>query len=259
MPQRPLSKKRQVITELYRQCKERGDLRFNNNAVKAVCAKIGFGNPYDATKWDSSSLLPPMLVEDDTFVVHLGKGWHQFVHGISIGYHRFEDVPETDTLQWNYARSVLNNVNSSESNILSVGYNQRIIHDFLYKDITASPRVYGSNRTHIPLNYSIGDRRISVKRVQVEIDYTVERQGAVTIFEAKNGFPEDFNVFQLFNPVRYYTRLKETRKLPIDSVESCYLLRDGARLRLYLYTFDDLDTPASIRLLRNAEYTLVER
>lgn len=197
------------------------------------------------------------------FVVHLGRhqrlGWHQFVKGISAGYHRFEDVPEEETHQWNYHRSILNNVNSSESNILSVGYNQRIIHEFLYRDIAASPKVYGSNRTQIPLNYSIGDRRIIATRLQVEIDFTVENLGDVTVFEAKNGFPLDFNVFQLFNPVRYYKGLQETRGLRIEKVEGCYLLRDGARLRLYLYTFDDLDTPASIRLIRNAEYTLVER
>ena len=254
-----MSKKQRVITELYRLCKERDDFRFNNDEVKAVCAEVGFGNPYDATKWDTSSQLPSALLVDDAFVVHLGRGCHQFVNGISIGYHKFEKVPESLVRRWKYARSVLNNVNSSESNILSVGYNQRIIHDFLYEDITASPRVYSSNRTHIPLNYSVGDHRIAVERVQVEIDYTLEHRGAVTIFEAKNGFPSDFNVFQLFNPVRYYTGLKNERNLLIGSVQACYLLRKGNDLRLYLYTFDDLDTPASIKLLRNAEYTLVER
>ena len=256
---KPLSKKKQVITELYRRCKERGQTRFHNDDVKAVCAKIGFSNAYDATKLDRSALLPPALVDDDVFVVHLGEGWHEFVEGIGVGYHRFENVPEEGHVQWPYHRSILNNVNTSESNILFVGYNHKIIHDFLYQDISAAPRQYGANRTKIPLTYSIGEHRIKATKVQMEIDLTVEYNNDVTVFEAKNGFPPDFNVFQLFNPVRYYWGLREELSLLIEEVNACYLMRKGDRIRLYLYTFDDSDTPASIRLLRNAEYTLVER
>ena len=256
---KPLSKKQQVITELYRLCQQRRDFRFHNDDVKSACSKIGFSNAYDATKLDRSALLPPALIEADTFVVHLGEGWHQFVEGIAIGYHRFENVPEEAHIPWPYHRSILNNVNSSESNILFVGYNHKIIHDFLYQDISAAPRQYGAHRTKIPLNYSVGNHRIRATKVQMEIDLTVEYNNDVTVFEAKNGFQHDFNVFQLFTPFRYYNRLKRTKNLPIASVEACYLLRYRNRLRLYLYAFDDLDTPASIRLLRNAEYTLVER
>ena len=240
-------------------CQLRRDFRFHNDDVKAACNKIGFSNPYDVTKLDRSSLLPPAIVEDDTFVVHLGEGWHQFVKGIAVGYHEFEQVPMNRKREWPYRPSILNNVNTSESNTLFVGFNHKIIHDFLYNDISAAPRQYGSNRTKIPLHYSLGDHRIKATKVQMEIDLTLEYRSGVTVFEAKNGFRGDFNVFQIFTPVRYYTRLKETKNLPIEFVQACYLLRYRNRLRLYLYAFDDLDTPASIRLIRNAEYTLVER
>ena len=252
-----LSKKQTVITRLYAACKERGELTFDNDDVKRVCAEVGFANPFDATKWDNSAALPDALAGDDVFVVHLGGGRHRFVAGIDIGYHTFEAVPENRRYQWYYRRSMLNSINTSESNVLSVGYNQRIIHDFLYEDITASPKVYGSNRTHIPLDYSIGSDAISVARVQVEIDFTTEYLGAITVFEAKNGFPQDFNVFQLFNPFRYYLRAAEDK--PVSSIQCCYLLRKNELLRLYLYSFTDSRSPGSIRLERNAEYTLVER
>ena len=256
--QRPPSKKKQVIAELYATCKSRGNFVFTNDDVKAVCARLSFSNPFDATKIDSSTGLPDALIEDDAFIVHLGRGSHQFVFGIKNGYHRFEPIPGNRKSQWNYRRSMLNNINTSESNILSVGYNQRIIHDFLYEDIAASPKVYGSNRTHIPLDYRIGNDEIDVRRVQVEIDFTVEYQGHITVFEAKNGEPEDFNVFQLFNPFRYY--LQVTEFLPVSSIQCCYLLRPEAdKLQLHLYDFTDPRNPGSIELLRNAEYTLVER
>lgn len=259
MTSQPLNKKQTVITELYRLCKDRGDLGFDNEEVKTVSARYNFKNPFDATKWDNTRVLPKALIDDDVFVVHLGEGRHQFVSGLALGYHKFEIVPEENRYLWPYRRSILNNINSSESNILSVGYNHRIIHDFLYQDIAASPKVYGSNRTKFPLDYRIGDLEVKASMVQVEIDYTAEYMGNVTVFEAKNGRPADFNVFQLFNPIRYYTRLGTTRDIEVAQVNGCYLLRQKNRIRLFLYTFTDDKDPGSIQLLRNAEYTLNER
>lgn len=253
---RPESKKKQVLERVYKVCQASGIFVFNNDLVREICAQVDLKNHFDVTKIDSSAALPEALRRDDVFVVHLG-GSHQFVRGVAAGYHRFEPIPDYAKFQWHYRPSILNNINTSESNILSVGYNQRIIHEFLYEDITASPKVYGSNRTKIPLDYRLGEDRISASSVQVEIDMTMEREGAITVFEAKNGRPPDFNVFQLFNPYRYY--LRETQGAQGVSIDCCYLLRSASRLRLYLYRFQDPRDPGSIQLVRNAEYELVER
>ena len=252
-----LSKKQTVIARLYALCQEKQDMNFSNDEVKAIASEVGFGNPFDATKLDSSRILPNALVQDDVLIVHTGRGRHRFVRGIATVFHQFEEIPEESCKQWSYRRSILNNINTSESNILSVGYNQRIIHDFLYEDIAASPKLYGSNRTHIPVDYRIGDESIDADRMQVEIDLTLEHNGAITAFEAKNGQPADFNVFQLFNPFRYYQRV--TADADIRSIQCCYLVRRGDRLRLYLYSFSDSQDPGSIQLVKNAEYTLMER
>ncbi len=262
MVEQSLNNKQTVITRLYEMCLDRGRMVFDNNEVRQVCVDIGFGNHNDATKIDNSAGLPGRLWHDDIFIIHLGRegngpGRHQFVPGIANGYHQFENIPVERQYQWRYRRSILNNINTSESNILSVAYNQRIIHDFLYEDIAASPKVYGSNRTQIPMQYRIGDTEINVRRVQVEIDFTLEYLGMITVFEAKNGAPPDFNVFQLFHPFRYY--LRATENLDVESIQCCYLLRQDNRLRLYLYSFPEPDNPGSIQLQRNAEYTLVPR
>lgn len=254
---RPQSKKKQALEMVYKECQARGRFAFDNDLAREICAQVGLKNHFDITKIDSSAALPDALRQDDVFVVHLGGGNHQFARGIAVGYHRFEPIPDYSKFPWQYRPSILNNINTSESNILSVSYNQRIIHDFLYEDIAASPKIYGSNRTHIPLDYRIAADRISVSRVQVEIDMTMEHQGRITVFEAKNGTPTDFNVFQLFNPYRYY--LRETQGAQSVSIDCCYLLRAASRLRLYLYRFQDPRNPGSIQLVRNAEYELVER
>ena len=66
-------------------------------------------------------------------------------------------------------------------------------------------------------------------------------------------------MLQLFNPYRYYLNVAEANGLAMQSVQGCYLLRQGRRLRLYLYSFDDPERPGSLRLERNAEYNLVLR
>ena len=222
-----MGKKQDILTELYTRCKRCNDFVFTNEDVKVVSGKFEFKNPFDVTKIDNSAVLPDVLRNDDVFVVHLGKGRHRFVSGIWRGYHTFEAIPDDKRVQWPYRRSLLNSVNTSESNVLSMANNQRIIHDFLYEDIAASPKAYGSNRTHIPLEYHIGETPVSIDRVQVEIDFTLEYMGEVTFFEAKNGAPHDFNVFQLFHPYHYYMQVMEDKKLEIKIIRGCYLVRGG--------------------------------
>ena len=97
----------------------------------------------------------------------------------------------------------------------------------------------------------------------MEIDLTLEYQGIVTVVEGKNGFPEDFAVYQLFHPFKYYYLLKQENSIAINEITCCYVLRrkqqDASILRLYDYTFDDINRIESIRLLKKAQYTLVRR
>ena len=53
-----MSKKSEVLLELYNICKKRNDFVFDNNLVKNVSRSIGFGNPFDVTKIDNKNKLP---------------------------------------------------------------------------------------------------------------------------------------------------------------------------------------------------------
>ena len=257
------NKKHKVITEIFKMCESSKDLIFDNDMVKSVCHKHKFGNPFDATKLDSSEELPPILKEKDYFIVHLGEGRHKFVKGIDIGFHTFEEIDEANIFDWKYRKSILNELDTSEANILSIANNQRIIHDFLYEDIVASPKVYHPRRTKISLTYKIGRETIEACNLQMEIDLTMELHGDVTIFEGKNGFPRDFAVYQIFHPFKYYSILKREEKLAVNQITCCYVLRkmDGGRsiLRLYNYTFEDEKDISMVKLLKSAQYTLIRR
>ncbi|MEA3310137.1 MAG: hypothetical protein U9Q70_11595 [Chloroflexota bacterium] len=258
-----MGKKQQVISKLFELCKKRNDFVFDNKLVKKVCAKIGFKNPYDVTKIDNSSILPSDVREQDYFIIHLGMGTHQFVRGVHFGYHKFEPISDDEKIRWKYRKSLLNEFDTSESNILSVANNQRILHDFLYKDMVASPKAYNSRRTKKSITYFVGDELIKTTNLQMEIDFTLEYHGDVTIIEAKNKYPEDFAVYQLFHPYKYYRKLKKEENVAIKQISSCYILRgqseEGSVLRLYKYTFADENQIGSIQLVEKAEYSLVKR
>ena len=100
--------------------------------VKEIAKKHGFGNPFDATKVDSSSTLPAIIRDEDYFLIHLGGGKHRFIKGILDGYHQFEAI--TESIEWGYIPSILNDTDTSESNVLSVIANQGVLHQFIYNE-----------------------------------------------------------------------------------------------------------------------------
>ncbi|MGB9615106.1 MAG: type II restriction enzyme [Fervidobacterium sp.] len=255
--------KQQVISRLFEICMEKGDMTFDNHLVKKISQEVGFGNPFDVTKIDHSTLLPPELHEKDYFIVHLGEGIHAFYPGIKYGYHKFEPILDQEKIPWKYRQSLLNEFDSSESNILSVVSNQRILHDFLYNDIVASPKVYNARRTKKSFKYMIGNKEVTTTNLQMEIDLTLEYQSIVTIIEGKNGFPEDFAVYQLFHPFKYYSELKNHHQIEIEQITCCYVLRKKFQnetiIRLYNYTFYDEKHIDSLTLLNKAEYVLMKR
>ncbi len=258
-----MGKKQEAITEIFKECQKQGNYEFDNDVVRTISKKVGFGNPFDVTKLDDTKKFPNILLEKDYFIIHIGGGKHKFIKGIKNGFHSFEKIIKKNVFEWKYRQSILNEYDTSESNILSVGFNQRIIHDFLYDDIVANPKMYSSRRTKTSLNFNIGNEAIEARNLQMEIDLTTEYNGMVTIFEGKNNFPENFAVYQLYFPFLYYYNLQIANELKISDINCCYLLRkkenSQSTIRIYQYTFENPLDITSIKLLKNAQYNLIKR
>ena len=124
------SKKHLVLEALYQYFGKQNSFTFHNDLVKEISKQYGFGNPFDATKLDSSEKLPQSFIDKNICILHLGGGYHQFIKGIDKLYHPFEALEQS--INWQYKKSLLNEYNDSESNILSVANNQRILHHFLF-------------------------------------------------------------------------------------------------------------------------------
>lgn len=266
------SKKDKVIEELYKICKRKNNYVFHNDLVKDVCKKVGFGNPFDVTKLDNKTKLPEILINNNIAIIHLGSGKHKFIKGIEKVYHDFEPIQET--LDWKYQKSLLNQYNSSESNILSVANNQRILHHFLFDqdtelddvDILNRPKTYFPHRTKTSFQYSFGkEAEIELKNIQIEIDLTIEFKGIVGVFEGKNGKPDNFAVYQLYHPFLYYYKAnsQETIKGKIKEIFGVYVVREKANtgdiLKLWAYTFSNPFDITSIKFVKSAAYKLIQQ
>ncbi|MDI9313536.1 MAG: hypothetical protein QM529_02510 [Hydrotalea sp.] len=267
MIKKKLSKK-QIIEILFTDCKKKGDFVFHNDDVKKI-SQGTFSNQFDVTKIDSSTKLPPILREMNYGLIHLGGGYHQFVYGINNLYHTFELT--NDQIQWPYQKSLLNNYNTSESNLLSVANNQRILHHFVFgencdvnhPDIKKRPKTYFPHRTKYQMSYLINNQLVETKKsLQMEIDLTIEYQGVVAVFEAKNGTPIDFSIYQLFNPCYYYHQARKDEKVngSLKEIYAVYLTRKDKLsniLNLWCYRFKNPEDMGSIEFIKSASYHLI--
>ena len=218
---------------------------FDNKLVKSASQECGFGNPFDATKIDHSHVLPEIYREKDKCLIHLGRGRHAIVDGIGKFFHCLEPIDSDEEVKRPYKKSILNEADTSESNILSVIFNQGIIGEFLYEGAEnlqeQKTNIYIARRAKFSGNYIAGNKDIKVESVQIEIDMVLECEGCITIFEAKNNprnIIKDFSIYQIFLPYLYYCRLEQEGTIEnVESIDCCYVLRARDKLSLYLYEF----------------------
>ena len=265
-----MNKKEKVLTALFKICQKSGNYQFDNKLVKKIAQKYQFGNPFDATKIDNKEKLPKVLKENDFAIIHLGDGKHQFIKGIDLVYHSFE--PIAGIIKWEYQKSLLNLYNTSESNILSVANNQRILHHFLFGkdtefndiDIFKRPKTYFPHRTKTNFSYLLSqDILVNLENIQIEIDLTIEYQGTIGVFEAKNGQPDNFAIYQIYHPFLYYYEAKKDKNIndKLKKIICVYLVRNTKTndIHLWAYTFSNPYDISSIKFLKSATYQLIQK
>ncbi len=258
-----MSRKKEVILSLFKKFEKEQFKFFSNALVREASEKVGFKNHFDVTKIDKITDLPQELIDKGYIIHHIGGGRHRFIKGLNHAYHTFEYIPPENSVTKQYKSSILNEINSSESNILSLINNQKILHSFLYNDEKAQPKIYNAHRTQTSFAYNIGNLPVTLDKIQIEIDMTCELNGEVTIFEAKSNLTGDFAIYQIFHPFLYYQSLNEKKNLGINKVNCCYVLKkaydDYTTVRMYLYTFTDITQISSLKLLKYVEYKLCKK
>ena len=251
-----MSKKKAILTDIFQICREQSHFYFNNDLVKDISTKHGFRNHNDVTKIDCASLLPDEIQSKQYCVAHLGRGNHRFIKALDVWFHDFENFDLDEVKARYYKPSLLNHTDTSESNIISTAFNQRILQEFLYESAGETPKIYLPRRTKIDASYKANNSRIDAHKLQMEIDATFEHQGRVTILEGKNTRAPDFAVYQLYHPFLHYVQFG----IKPSDIDCCYLVQSKRNeqriIRCYLYQFSSIDDISSIRLVRKSEYQL---
>ena len=258
--------KKRTLVLVYADCAQRGDLRFNNALVKKLTGEE-FSNQFDATKIDRSESLPKELKDQDLFIVHLGKGWHQFVRGVNTGYHELEEVPAERVRTWRYYPGLLDGTDASEAGVLSTSFNQGILQEFLYKDRRVQAYINVPRRTRgkdaNSFTYRIDNQVVQVNGLQIEMDFIMEKGDEISLVEAKCSAgepPRDFAVAQVYLPYRRLLNVLAERGRNVG-IRNLFLVQyrkdDGTTaIRIYEYTFDDPQDMSSLRFVNNAEFIL---
>jgi hypothetical protein len=125
------------------------------------------------------------------------------------------------------------------------------------------PKTYFPHRTKTNLNYNLGeDFHIKLDKIQIEIDLTIEFQGEVGVFEAKNGKPNNFAIYQLYHPFLYYYNANQLPEINgrIKQIYSVYVVKSienkVTNLKMWAYTFTNPLDISSIQLIKSACYQL---
>lgn len=98
--------------------------------------------------------------------------------------------------------------------------------------------------------------------IQIEIDLTIEFQGTIGIFEAKNGSPSNFAIYQLYHPFLHYHNANQISEIKgeIKNIYGVYVVRNIehgiTNLKMWAYTFENPLDITSIKFVKSACYQL---
>jgi len=246
-------------------------LEFSNPEVKHISTAQGFSNQFDVVHVDTTPKLPRLFIDEDVFLVNLGyrPGRHKFVRGFR---HAYCELPppqsRSDPSPWTYVPGLLDDIDDSEAGILSLAFNYQIFADFLfYNRDRHDLQLHLPRRTKVSFTYEIGDTRVTVKNLQVEVDFLVQGPELVGLAEAKfvtdvRKMP-DFAVLQLYLPYRRLMDMFEAKNARV-SVRPVFALgyrdpRVGIGVRLYEFRFPDPKKAWPVELVRSRDYILKHR
>ena len=205
-------------------------------------------------KFDSSSILPASFKKLNLDIIPTSRG--KYLVSDFLMYEKvpnLEDIDEIKEMNIQYLETLnIKNITSENSAILATSVSG-ILEDFLKTD----KNIYTINSRMGSGDFSFKINRlknspiiVNVSKCQIEIDGGFENSNSIVLIEAKSVLNEDFNVRQLYYPLRTWANKV---KKPIRNIFMIYV---NKVFYLFEYTFDDLENFSSIRLINSKAYIL---
>lgn len=202
-------------------------------------------------KWDHSVKLPPVLAESGRFILPLKNGHYAVLKG--QGYHQPEPCPDpVDFPQRHSFRLETSESGLSEMQHLDLAFNSGMFSEFAAE--TALYPTLRGRKFSPAFAFTVGEHRLEIESVQIEIDQGYEGPDCIIVVEAKIGECDDFHLRQLYYPYRSWRERSSKTVRPIfftyEPATAVYRFRE--------YSFDPPEVYGTPRLVRAAAYRLVE-
>ncbi|WP_416838757.1 type II restriction enzyme [Haloferax sp. DFSO52] len=232
------------------------DLTFENgvsSTFDSVDIKYATGDrePRLVCSMDSRSSVPPVLKNDDLFVLPVRNGVYRLVQG--KGY---EELPFIDgaPTSWNNKIAfdlVTRHGGEGEDPHLLHAYNTGLLSNFL--GIDELYQTTAGRRYSTAFKFRVGDSKtISVDGVQFQVDGLFEGENDIVIVEAKAGSRDDFITRQLYYPYRHYATEHDKTVRTVF-----YIYDESAGVHfLWEYSFDDPHDYTSLFVERSGKYRI---
>ena len=213
-----------------------------------------FREPRLMTKFDSSFDLPELFEKNKLSILPISS--NKYVISSSNIFNKL-NITRDNCKAYKippYIKSINANDITSEAIALNCAYICGILTDFI-DDEDLVPTVNGkmsSNNFKFEIDNVLTKSKdeIEVNNSRIEIDGAFEGQNYLTLIEAKRKITDDFIIRQLYYPFRALSQ-------KIDKeIKLIYLVYTNGVFSLFQYAFDNPNDYNSIKLIKQANYTI---
>ena len=213
-----------------------------------------FREPRLMTKFDSSFDLPELFEKNKLSILPISS--NKYVISSSNIFNKLNITKDNCKAYKipDYIKSINANDITSEAIALNCAYICGILNDFI-EDEDLVPTVSGkmsSNNFKFEIDNVLTKSKdeIEVNNSRIEIDGAFEGQNYLTLIEAKRKITDDFIIRQLYYPFRALSQ-------KIDkAIKLIYLVYTNGVFSLFQYTFENPNDYNSIKLIKQANYTI---
>lgn len=206
--------------------------------------------PRVMAKFDTREDYPEILQHNSYMLLPIKNGIYTLVKGEP--FHDLEQISEKEEYisGLKFKPETLFKV-QGESCFLDYAYLSGLLEHFLeIKDLKLTIR----GRSYSPFfRFNVGNMKLEVDKVQIEIDAGYESVSEIVLVEAKVGMPSNFNIRQLYYPYRSWCkRLPHKRVIPVFFVYD----KKGKTYNFWQYEFTNHEDYNSISLVKSTSFII---
>jgi hypothetical protein len=199
-------------------------------------------------KQDTRERRPQIFIDNHLFLLPIRNGEYAILYGegyIDVPIINTQEIIYNSQLDFSLDTSLVGN---SEMQHLDFAYASSLIKTFM-NDNTLVLTIRG--RKYTPeFSFYVGKHKMTVKRVQTEIDAGYEGKEQVVLIEAKNQGNRNTIIRQLFYPFKQW-QLHTKKK-----VVTVFFEKHEDNYLLWQFNFENVDNYNSIKLVKSGTYKI---